>query len=62
MYLGWTQVAFESDLTQDVVPVDCGGRASSPCAKIPPLSYTTDGALIVVRTSDMAAGSMARSW
>jgi 3-ketosteroid 9alpha-monooxygenase subunit A len=27
MYLGWTQVAFESDLTQDVVPVDCGGRA-----------------------------------
>jgi 3-ketosteroid 9alpha-monooxygenase subunit A len=27
MYLGWTQVAFESDLTDDVVPVDCGRRA-----------------------------------
>ncbi len=27
MYLGWTQVAFESDLTEDVMPVDCGGRA-----------------------------------
>jgi nitrite reductase/ring-hydroxylating ferredoxin subunit len=27
MYLGWTQVAFESDLTDDVIPVDCGRRA-----------------------------------
>lgn len=26
MYVGWTQVAFESDLTGDVVPVDFGGR------------------------------------
>jgi len=27
MHVGWTQVAFESDLTDDVVPVDCGRRA-----------------------------------
>jgi 3-ketosteroid 9alpha-monooxygenase subunit A len=27
MYLGWTQVAFDEDLTGDVVPVDVAGRA-----------------------------------
>jgi phenylpropionate dioxygenase-like ring-hydroxylating dioxygenase large terminal subunit len=27
MYLGWTQVAFDEDLTDDVVPVDVAGRA-----------------------------------
>ena len=27
MYLGWTQVAFDADLTGDVVPVDVAGRA-----------------------------------
>jgi 3-ketosteroid 9alpha-monooxygenase subunit A len=27
MYLGWTQVAFDADLVEDVVPVDAAGRA-----------------------------------
>lgn len=27
MYLGWTQVAFDEDLREDVSPVDVGGRA-----------------------------------